>query len=139
MRWFILMTTIGFSFIFLACAQRQNAQGEQSYVEETQQDETDSYTWDFGEVPRGEIVSHDFIFGNETQEVLNIKEVTTSCGCMASEVRQKTLLPDEETVVEATFDSKGYTGQVRQFIYVHTDSLDRPIVKFVIKADVVAP
>jgi len=98
---------------------------------------SDPYNWDFGQVKQGEILKHDFVFKNESQKTLNIKEVTTSCGCTASAVKNKTLLPGEDTTIEVKFNSKGYVGSVQQFVYVHTDSLDKPIVKYIIKANVV--
>jgi len=133
-RVFLWGVTLGFSFIFLACGQRQNAQGQQAPLagEEALADEV----WDFQEVPQGEIVTHDFILKNESQDTLNIKEVTTSCGCTVSKVKNKTLFPNEETAIEVKFDSKGYWGKVQQFVYVHTDSPGRPIVRYIIKANV---
>lgn len=136
-RLFLLGATLGFSFIFLACGQRQNAQGQQPpFVKEAAL--PDEEVWDFQEVPQGEVVTHEFVFRNESQDTLNIKEVTTSCGCTVSKVKNKTLFPNEETVIEVKFDSKGYKGMVQQFVYVHTNSLDRPIVRYIIKANVVA-
>jgi len=97
----------------------------------------DPNTWDFGQVKQGEVLSHDFVLKNETKEVLNIKETNTSCGCTVSGVKNKTLLPDEETAIEVKFNSKGYLGPVKQYIYVQTDNLDNPIIRYIIKADVV--
>lgn len=97
----------------------------------------DPYTWDFGQVKEGEVLKHEFLLKNETAKALNIKEINTSCGCTASQVKKKTLLPQESTLIEVKFDSKGYSGQTQQFIYVHTDSLDNPIIRYTIKAEVV--
>ncbi|MFH1458104.1 MAG: DUF1573 domain-containing protein [Candidatus Omnitrophota bacterium] len=137
MRLFVLLATIGFSFIFLACGQRQNAQGQHNPVG-IEPSAPDSYTWDFQEVVEGEVATHDFVFKNESQDTLNIKEVTTSCGCTVTKLEKKTLLPEEETFIEVKFNSKGYKGNVRQFVYVHTDSLDEPIVRYIIKVNVIA-
>lgn len=97
----------------------------------------DPNSWDFGQVKEGEVLRHEFLLKNETAKTLNIKEIHTSCGCTASEVKKKTLLPQESTLIEVKFDSKGYSGQTQQFIYVHTDSLDNPIIRYIIKAEVV--
>lgn len=113
----------------------------------------DQYRWNFGKVKEGEILKHDFILKNESDKILNIKEVTTSCGCTVSEVKKKKVLPGEITSIEVKFNTKGYSGLVQQFIYVHTDDLDtstrlsvnsernrtidKPILKFIIKAEVV--
>jgi len=136
-RLFLLGVTLGLSFIFLAYGQKQNAQGQPPPLRPDQGRLGDE-VWDFQDVTEGEVVRHEFVLKNESQDILNIKEVTTSCGCTISEVKDRTLFPNEETVIEVKFDSKGYRGQVRQFIFVHTDSLDRPVVRYIIKANVVA-
>jgi len=94
------------------------------------------YFWDFGRVKEGQVLKHDFILSNESQKNLNIKDVTTSCGCTASEAKKKTLLPGESTLIEVQFNTKGYSGPVQQYIYVHTDKIDDHILKFIIKAEV---
>jgi len=98
----------------------------------------DSYTWDFGQVKEGEVLKHTFVLKNESEETLTIKDVNTSCGCTASKVEKKIILPGENTEIEVQFNSKGYSGLAQQYVYVHTDSLDKPILRFIIKAEVVA-
>jgi hypothetical protein len=97
----------------------------------------DPFLWDFGKVKRTGILTHSFIIKNNFNQILNIKKVNTSCGCTASEVKKKTLMPGEDTLLEVRFDTKGYSGPTQQYIYVHTDNLDNPILRFTIKADVV--
>ena len=97
----------------------------------------DPYIWDFGQAKEGVVLKHSFIFKNESKKVVNIKDVNTSCGCTASEVKKKTLLPGEEAQIEVSFKSQGYSGAVQQFVYVNTDNLDNPIVKYIIKAEVI--
>jgi hypothetical protein len=97
----------------------------------------DAYTWDFGVVKEGEVLKHEFILKNESAKTLSIKEVSTSCGCAASEVKKEVLLPGESTALEVRFKSKGYSGAVKQFVYVTTDNLDNMFIKYIIKANVV--
>jgi hypothetical protein len=134
---FLLGVTLSISFIFLACGQAQKAQGQGTPLK-TELSPSDGGVWDFQDVTQGEVVTHEFVLRNESQDTLHIKEVTTSCGCTVSEVKNKTLFPNEETVIEVKFDTKGYRGRVQQFVYVHTDSLDKPIVRYIIKANVAA-
>ena len=94
------------------------------------------HIWDFGQVKQGEIVAHDFILSNDTGKTLYIKNTNTSCGCTVSAVDKKVLLPKESTKINAKFNSKGYNGPVQQFIYVNTDNIDNPVIRFIIKADV---
>ena len=99
--------------------------------------QVDSLTWDFGKIKQGEVVSHNFILKNDSAKTLKITGVNTSCGCTASEVKSKVLLPQGSTEVEVKFNSKGYLGAVQQFAYVNTDDIDKPVIKFIIKVNVV--
>ena len=98
---------------------------------------TKENVWDFGKVKAGEILKHDFVLKNETDKPITIKEVNTSCGCTASEAKKKNLAPGESTEINVAFDSSGYSGTVKQYVFVNTDSVDKPMVRFIIKADVV--
>ena len=93
--------------------------------------------WDFGQVKEGIILKHEFIFKNETDKILNIDNIHVSCGCTEAEADKRSLAPQESTAIIVSFNSKGYSGPVTQFIYVNTDNLDLSIIKFTIKALVV--
>ncbi len=97
----------------------------------------DAYTWDFGRARQGEILKHDFLLKNDSDKVLNIKSIDTSCGCTVSKTKKSALLPQEATLIEVNFDSKGYLGPVQQVVYVNTDSLDMPVIRYIIKAEVI--
>lgn len=97
----------------------------------------DPYAWDFGRVKEGEVLKHNFTLKNESRQVLNIKDINTTCGCTVSKINKKVLLAQESALIGVQFDSRGYNGSVQQYIYVHTDRLDTPILRFIIKAEVV--
>lgn len=123
-----------FLFFCLGCS-------AQSSIEEKNNpagtaEKQDPNVWDFGKVKENQILKHAFVLKNDSAKPLKIKEVNTSCGCTASEAKKSDLLPGESTLIEVSFDSKGYSGETKQFIYVHTDSLENPIIRFIIKADV---
>ncbi|MDD4939161.1 MAG: DUF1573 domain-containing protein [Candidatus Omnitrophica bacterium] len=99
--------------------------------------ETGPDTWDFGQVKEGQVFKHAFALKNEFEIPLTIKDVNTSCGCTVSQAKDKVIAPGESTSIDVKFNSKGYSGSVQQFVYVHTDNLDKPIVRFIIKADVI--
>ena len=98
---------------------------------------TDPNEWDFGKVQQGQVLKHDFLLKNETRDVLKIISINTSCGCTASQSDKESLKPNESTAINVTFNSKGYAGEVKQFIYVNTDNAYFPVVKFIIKAEVI--
>ncbi|MCX7927810.1 MAG: DUF1573 domain-containing protein [Candidatus Omnitrophica bacterium] len=93
----------------------------------------DTFNWDFGTIPEGTVVRHQFSFVNKTAQPLTIKDVTTSCGCTASSIKNKNLAPGQQTIIEVTFDSKGYKGPTTQFVYVNTDDPNNPLYRFSIK------
>lgn len=101
------------------------------------QEAKDAYTWDFGRVKMGMVLRHAFKFKNESRNILNILSVNTSCGCTVSKVQKKKLAPQESTLIKVTFKTQGYSGSTQQFIYVNTDSLDKPVIRYIIKAEVV--
>jgi len=99
--------------------------------------ETEQYTWDFGQIKQNEILKHEFILKNETSLTLNLKDATSSCGCTVLALKKKVLLPTESTAIEVKFDSRGYLGPIQQFVYLSTDSKDIPVIRFIIKANVI--
>ena len=145
MRKRIIVFLLGFSIIQLAgwgewvsfgyCS----AEGQESdgLVALPEKEKVDPHQWDFGIVKSGVVLKHDFLLKNQTNDILEINNIHTSCGCTASESGKKSLLPQESTAIKVTFNSKGYSGPVTQFIYVNTDNADLAIIKFTIKAQVV--
>jgi hypothetical protein len=95
------------------------------------------YEWDFGLVKQGSIVEHDFSLENTSNNVLNITDVNVSCGCTSAQALSRRLNPKENSLIKVKFDSKGYSGKTQQFVYVSTDSVDNPLVRFIINAKVV--
>ncbi|MCX5712756.1 MAG: DUF1573 domain-containing protein [Candidatus Omnitrophica bacterium] len=93
--------------------------------------------WDFGRIKEGEMAKHEFIFKNDAGKKLLIRDVSTSCGCTASKIKDKELPPDFSTTIDVQFNSKGYNGPVQQFVYVTTDNIDKPVIRFIIKAEVI--
>ena len=109
---------------------------ERTFLDNPKKD-NNPYLKDFGLVKAGEVVEHSFVIKNNSQRVLKIRNVSTSCGCAVSEVKNKSLNPGESTFVDVKFNSHGYSGMVRQFVYLSTDSLDESLIKFIIEANVI--
>jgi len=98
----------------------------------------DPYTWDMGQVKKGEVLKHSFSFKNESDRILNITGINTSCGCIGSEVKNKTLLPGQSTEITVSFNSHGYSpGPLKQHVYINTDDPDHPVLKFTVKVEIV--
>ena len=65
---------------------------------------------DFGKVIQGEIVSYSFKFKNTGKSDLVIANISTSCGCTASEYPRGPVKPGEEQSIEVSFNSAGKQG-----------------------------
>lgn len=96
-------------------------------------------TWDFGSVKEGEVLQYEFSIDNKSaSRSLKILAVNTSCGCTASQAKSNILAPGESTTLSVRFETKGYAGPVKQYVYVHTDDPEENIRRFTIKANVKA-
>ncbi|MDD5108108.1 MAG: DUF1573 domain-containing protein [Candidatus Omnitrophica bacterium] len=133
-----IMNLFLISFFIFQIAYAQAPIGQPEKVEPSVENSVaNSNEWDFGKVKSGKVLKHDFLFKNETKNVLKILSINTSCGCTASQADKKILAPNESTTVNVIFKSEGYSGAVKQSVYVNTDNTDLPIIKFTVKAEVV--
>ncbi|MDD5668578.1 MAG: DUF1573 domain-containing protein [Candidatus Omnitrophica bacterium] len=152
MRNFLVLVSLGFVVSFMAsgCALKTMGKSVPSAlpvsetagnvvqpVQTSVPKPADPFVWDFGQIKQGTEVNHVFTITNESQQPIKIKDINTSCGCTASEVKKKDLAPGESTEIGVTFKSSGYSGPVQQFVYVHTDKPEDPILKLTIKAEVI--
>ena len=88
------------------------------------------------EVAEGDPVEHVFKVKNSGKAPLEITDVKTSCGCTAAllskdgkamEKGQKMVLaPGEGGEIKTTFNTKGYSGEVRKTITVFSNDPDSP-------------
>lgn len=81
------------------------------------------YVKDFGSVPRGPTLIHEFKVKNNTTSDVRISNVRVSCGCVNASVVKNDLKPNEETSVVARMDSNRFSGSKSVTIYV---TFDRP-------------
>jgi len=97
----------------------------------------DNDLWDFGQVREGQVARQVFVLKNDSNKVLHVKNVLPACGCIKAEIDKESFGPGEEAKLEVSFDSRGYSGDVQQFVFLNTDSPDQPVIKFTVKAQVV--
>jgi uncharacterized cupredoxin-like copper-binding protein len=135
MKKVIAMLTVMFTVFAQAICFSQTLEKKQSLVSSSMLPAAQQ--WDFGNVKEGEIVVHDFTIKNDTPKVLNIKDVNSSCGCTVSEAKKKVLAPGESTTLQVKFNSAGYNGWAQQYIYVHTDNIAYPVLRIIVRANVV--
>jgi hypothetical protein len=65
---------------------------------------------DFGPVPRGAKVRHNFVLTNRFNEALTILDVRASCGCTSGRASAATVPPGGQAVIEAEMDTRNFVG-----------------------------
>ncbi|MFA6923931.1 MAG: DUF1573 domain-containing protein [Bacteroidales bacterium] len=66
--------------------------------------------FNFGNVTRGEKVTHEFKFKNTGKVDLVITEANGSCGCTVPEFPKGAIAPGKEDKIKVTFNSEGKQG-----------------------------
>ncbi len=100
--------TMGAAIIFLAAAAgtvetaRAQSWADNLFVE---------HGHDFGPVPRGAVVRHDFVMTNRLKEPLTILDVRASCGCTSGRASATQLAPGQSARVEAQMDTRNFVGR----------------------------
>lgn len=73
---------------------------------------------DFGAVPRGAKVRHNFVLTNRSAEALTVLDVRASCGCTTGRALTPTIAPGQTGVVEAEMDTRNFVGRKSTVLYV---------------------
>ena len=76
---------------------------------------------DFGSVPRGPTLTHNFHIVNNTKSDVNISNVRVSCGCTSTVLEKSYLKPGEETNLIARMDTNRFLGTRTVTIFVQFD------------------
>src|SRR5687768_7325934 len=62
-------------------------------------------TWDFGTIPQGTPVKHNFTFTNAGKAPIVIQNVQASCGCTTPTWPKEPILPGKSDVIEVGFNA----------------------------------
>ena len=73
---------------------------------------------DFGMVPRGAKVKHDFLLVNRLSEPITIVNLRPSCGCTSGRALSSTVAPGASTVIEAEMDTRNFVGLKATVLFV---------------------
>lgn len=93
-------------------------------------------TYDFGEVPEGPQVTHEFKFTNTGKEPLVLTNVRASCGCTTPSWPKEPVLPGKESAILVTYNTQGRPGNFSKSITITSNS-DSPNKVIYIKGEVV--
>ena len=73
---------------------------------------------DFGMVPRGVKVKHDFLLVNRLAEPITILNLRPSCGCTSGQASASVVGPGQSAVIEAQMDTRKFVGPKSTILYV---------------------
>lgn len=93
-------------------------------------------TFDFGTITQGKKVPHEFVIKNTGDSVLQIRQVTVSCGCTAAKPSSSTILPGRSAEIQVTFDSTNFSGKVEKTVTVITNAAKTPTYTFTIEGNI---
>ena len=74
--------------------------------------------FNFGPVPRGAKVKHDFVLVNRLAEPVTILNLRPSCGCTSGKASASTVNPGQTAVIEAQMDTRNFLGLKSTILYV---------------------
>ena len=92
--------------------------------------------FNFGQVKEGTTVSHTFELVNKGSDILEIKDVRTSCGCTAALVSSPTLKPGEKGTLKVDLDTKGRQGKMSRTISIVSNDSEQSTKVITIYAEV---
>ena len=96
--------------------------------------------FDFGNVPFGGKLKHNFIVKNTGTLPLLIKRLATSCGCTSAKISKEEIMPNEEAVLTVIYDTAAMgtgphgRGNQERIIYIKTNDPLNPQAKIKIHA-----
>jgi hypothetical protein len=83
-------------------------------------------THEFGSVPQGALVVHEFEVKNTGSKELQIQKITASCGCTAATVDASTIKVGEIGRIKVSFDTSGFSGAKTKTVEVLTSDSESP-------------
>jgi hypothetical protein len=89
----------------------------------------DNYTWDFGTVNEDVELTHTFIVTNKGNEDLIISKVNTSSDSTIASPSQVKVAPNAHTTLTATVDTKHYSGQLGEMIFIYSNDKVTPVIQ----------
>lgn len=98
---------VSLALLFACSCNSGNSKTEAETVTDTITSiEFESKTYAFGEVVKGEVVEHTYIFTNTGNIDLIIDEVDPSCGCTTPEWTKDPVKPGEKGKIRVKFDTQ---------------------------------
>ena len=89
----------------------------------------------FGEVPEGPDVQHDFTFTNTGKKPINIRHAGAGCGCTVANWPHEPVLPGQTATIKVTFHTASRPGPFSKTVFIDSDA-DQPTYQLAINGTV---
>ncbi len=99
---------------------------------------TEAVNYDFGDIIQGEKVEYVFRFRNTGDEILEVGNVRSSCGCTAALLSAKRIAAGDTGELKTTFDSTRFKGGVNKVVTIDTNDPKVPQLVFSMHGNVKA-
>lgn len=95
---------------------------------------------DFGNVPRGAKVRHQFALSNRTQQTIHVLDVRASCGCTSGFASATTIPPGKAGYIEAQMDTRNFVGikQTTLTVTMSTDAGYTAETRFAVQSNILS-
>ena len=80
---------------------------------------------DFGGVKQDQKLVHEFTVNNVGTEDLEIRRISTSCGCTAAILADRIVKPGESTTLEVVLETRKYKGVIDKSVSVASNDRER--------------
>lgn len=94
-------------------------------------------SFNFGSVPQGQRVIHEYELRNSGDGDLTIQRVSPACGCTATTVTSNVVKPGASERIKVEFDTTGFSGEKKKSIQVLTNAADKPELTLTLMGTVV--
>lgn len=95
--------------------------------------------FDFGRVKSGEVIKHAFILTNIGDQVLEVTNVQTACGCTAAGEWSRRVEPGQSGRIPIEFMTANFSGAVLKTVSVASTDKSQPVVTLEIKGTLWKP
>ena len=130
-----MKTRLSFMLIFISISWQIVAQD--SGTDKIPFMEFEQATHDFGDIDKGEKVTHVFKFKNTGNAPLEIQNVATSCGCTSAKPEKTLYEPGESGEIPVTFNSERFSGKITKRITITTNDTRNPKTIVTINGNIV--
>jgi hypothetical protein len=94
-------------------------------------------SFDFGDIYKGEIISHIFVIKNEGTADLVIKDFAAGCGCEVTS-SDRLIHPGEEGKAQLEINTATQIGQIMKPATLHTNDPERPNIVLTLTANILS-